>query len=113
MNSDVLLSILALDTYNRGDGANVGGLSESGSIGTATIRPFKPGEQDGWAAAGFYAIAYNWNGQTVISYRGTNIVDNFPSLDDMVYGWSLGAAFNGPPRATANLDGLMPVRHAA
>jgi hypothetical protein len=23
-------------------------------------------------AAGFYAIAYNWNGETVISYRGTD-----------------------------------------
>jgi hypothetical protein len=72
MNRDVFLSLLALDAYNRGEGAALNGLTESGAIGTATIREFQPGEQEGWEAAGFYAIAYDWNGETVISYRGTN-----------------------------------------
>ncbi len=76
MDREVFLSLLALDSYNRGYGANVGSLAESGGIGTATIRPFEPGEQDGWEAAGFYAIAYDWNGETVISYRGTNFPTN-------------------------------------
>ncbi len=26
-------------------------------------------------AAGFYAVSYDWNGETVISYRGTDTAD--------------------------------------
>jgi hypothetical protein len=37
---------------------NVGSLSEAGNIGAATIRLFQPREQEGWEAAGFYAVAY-------------------------------------------------------
>ena len=77
MNRDVFLSLLALDSYNRGYGANVGNLPESGRIGSANIREFEADEQDGWRAAGFYAIAYEWNGETIISapsssWRGSN-----------------------------------------
>ncbi len=77
MNKDLFLAILAMDSYNRGYGEGVSGLSESGQIGGATIREFKVGEQDGWEAAGFYAIAYDMTGvagfgagERVISYRG-------------------------------------------
>ncbi|MGB7373243.1 hypothetical protein [Pontixanthobacter sp.] len=80
MNSDVFLSLLALDSYNRGYGANVGGLSESGSIGNASIitrAEIFGNEADAvlqsWQAAGFYAIAYEWQGETIISYRGTSL----------------------------------------
>lgn len=72
MNRDVFRSILAMDSYNRGYGANLGGFTESGSLGNATIRPFQVGEQTNWQSTGFYAIAYNWGGETVISYRGTD-----------------------------------------
>lgn len=52
-----------------------------------------------WQPAGFYAVAYEWQGQTVISYRGT---DN-PSLmgsagagaSDIWSGWSIGAGYTG------------------
>ena len=47
MQRDVFLSLLALDSYNRGYGANVGDLSETGMIGTADIREFQPREE-GW-----------------------------------------------------------------
>ncbi len=67
MNRDVFLSLLALDSYNRGYGTNINGLAETGSLGSANIRDFKPDEQAGWQAAGFYAIAYDWNGETIIS----------------------------------------------
>jgi len=79
MNQDVFLSLLALDAYNRGYGRNVfvngsatneaeGGLK----IGNATVL-IDANDPEGLArAAGFYAIAYDWNGETVISYRGTN-----------------------------------------
>ncbi len=70
MNQTVFLSLLSLDSYNRGYGANVNALPALGSIGEATIIdiPLPAGSQ----AAGFYAIAYSWNGNTIISYRGTN-----------------------------------------
>ncbi len=82
MNRDVFLSLLALDSYNRGYGPNVllnTSDSTSGQnevdrlIGSATITAhnISPAAQ----AAGFYAIAYNWNSETIISLSGTN----FPS----------------------------------
>lgn len=88
MNRDVFLSLLALDSYNRGYGQNVGGLLESGQIGTVNIvtRSSIFGEQSDavfarWQAAGFYAIAYEWQGETIISYRGTNFDPG--SLEDL------------------------------
>lgn len=107
MQIDVFVSILALDSYNRGYGANVNGLTESGKLGTAIIRRFSPNQQSGWQSAGFYAIAYDWNGETVISYRGTNfdttttsqtILDS-PLVRDAFNGWSVGAGFNEASQA--------------
>jgi hypothetical protein len=37
MNSDVFLSLLALESNNRGYGQNVGSRSSAGSLGSATI----------------------------------------------------------------------------
>ena len=37
MNRDLFLAILAMDSYNRGYGAGVSGLSESGKIGTENL----------------------------------------------------------------------------
>ena len=84
IDQDVFLSLLALDSYNRGYGANVGGLLEDEQIGEATLttRASIFGDStdqiyQNWQSAGFYAIAYNWNGQTIISYRGTNFPSEF------------------------------------
>ena len=86
MNRDVFLSLLALDSYNRGYGRNVfaNGLATEGSeaerhIGTATI--LNVDLPAGSEAAGFYAIAYDWNGDAVISHRGTNFDFNTNSVD--------------------------------
>lgn len=46
MNRDLFLSILAMDSYNRGDSGGISGLDESGQIGNATIREFLTGETD-------------------------------------------------------------------
>ena len=86
MNREVFLSLLALDAYNRGDGQTVilqRGDSTSGVnevnrlIGSARVAA--QDITDKAQAAGFYAIAYEWNNsgntETVISFRGTN----FPS----------------------------------
>jgi hypothetical protein len=84
-----------MDSYNRGYDSGIGdgpdGLGESGSIGNANILA-RPNEIDiaDWQAAGFYAVAYQWNGETVISYRGT---ENYDELDenDVLNGWITGA----------------------
>jgi len=90
MNRDLFLSLLALDSYNRGYEAGLI-LDPSAMIGTATIGEdaetlLTPGSAQ---TASFYAIAYNWNGETIISYRGT---DNL--LVDAVTGYLTGAGYN-------------------
>ena len=82
MNRDVFLSLLALDAYNRGYGQNVivqdgdnpdGQIETNRRIGNAMIQGQSNVTTDSDERnAGFYAIAYAWNGETVISFRGTN-----------------------------------------
>lgn len=86
MNRDVLLSLLALDSYNRGYGQNLltnkgdstQGQDEIGrKIGHASIIA---DDISGFAqAAGFYAIAYQLGSETIISYRGTNFESTVPA----------------------------------
>lgn len=73
--SDPLFAaILAMDSYNRGSDA---GLFVSGNgVGTATLKTVDL--PAGSANAGFFAQAYTWNNETIISYRGTDIL---PSLN--------------------------------
>ncbi|MFB0613000.1 hypothetical protein [Aurantiacibacter poecillastricola] len=111
MNRDVFLSLLALDSYNRGYGQNVL-LNEGDStanqnkagrrIGNATILTDANDPEGVAQAAGFYAIAYEWNDETIISYRGTNFestvppggsVFDSPIATDALSGWTLGASF--------------------
>ena len=78
ITDDLFLSILAMDAYNRGYSAGISGLGNAGSaLGSATMLnvPLPQGSQ----AAGFYAVAYQVGGQTIISYRGT---DNPGALPD-------------------------------
>jgi hypothetical protein len=84
---DLFYAILAMDSYNRGDGSGISGLDETGKIGNVTIREFKVEEQEGWQDAGFYAIAYKNidTGEVVIAYRGTdaNLVSPLGSVGRM------------------------------
>lgn len=97
MNPDVFLSLLALDSYNRGYGQNVGGLGNTGMIGNATILAQSDiNEGSAEVEAGFYAIAYDWNGQTIISYRGTDEPSPFLPASDIWTRLSLGAASSPP-----------------
>ncbi len=82
LNTRVFQAILAMDSYNRGYGANVNGLSQTlgTMIGTASIIGNAEDAAGVAEAAGFYASAYNWNGSNVISYRGTN--PDFGSITD-------------------------------
>jgi hypothetical protein len=104
MNADVFRAILAMDSYNRGYSPGINGLGGKDSkLGLATL-----GEdaetllsQGSAQAAGFYASAYSWNGQTVISYRGTNFETvgpdgtflSSPAFKYALNGWTLGAGF--------------------
>ncbi len=100
MNSDVFLSLLALDSYNRGYGAGLNDLDFRANvtkIGNATIKTDSEIELgDDAEQAGFYAIAYEWRDpedgelKTVISYRGTSF-DDWPATNDITNGWTLDA----------------------
>ena len=82
MNRQLLLSILAMDSYNRGAGQSISGLSTTGRLGNANLIVFPESVRTGWARAGFYATAYSMtgvdgfaDGETVISYRGSDRID--------------------------------------
>ena len=93
MTQDLFLSILAMDSYNRGYNAGVNGLGEIGSqLGDATISTVSTGPNA--FATGFYAVSYSWNGKTVISYRGTDSPGSSAGAGggDIVNGWILSLA---------------------
>lgn len=93
--NDLFLAILSMDAYNRGYNHGIEGLGELGSgIGNATIitdSETTPATSDTGDLLNFYAAAYNYNGETIISYRGT---DNPAILDigtgDFWTGWLFG-----------------------
>ena len=87
ISTDVFMSILAMDSYNRryGEGIQISGTA----VGTASIGAASstlPNSPE--LGASFFAQSYTWNGKTVISYRGTD--DPGP---DALYGWGLGLGF--------------------
>ena len=104
MNRDVFLSILAMDSYNRGYGAGVNGLAQSGKIGTATIGKNADDPEGVSKAAGFYAIAYDWNGEKVISFRGTDFGEVESGARDVLNGWSMFTGFGTDSQASLARD---------
>lgn len=123
MNNVLMNAILAMDSYNRGYDAAIDLRPRDafGNIVLDTQNNYEPmasdkdGVQVGTATIitnstvklaatdddiGFYALAYNYNGETVISYRGTDEPVTVPKtvnvlgldvLVDRYYGWSLAA----------------------
>jgi Ca2+-binding RTX toxin-like protein len=96
VSNELLLSILAMDAYNRGYDPGILLDANASGIGTATIRADSTSVLgfDVTSGAGFYALSYTWNGQTVISYRGTDNIDAFAYGDgasDLWRGWITGA----------------------
>lgn len=105
MNQSVFRAILAMDSYSRGYSPHVAGVTGT-QIGLANILTratlgIDDTQYANWQQAGFYASGYNWNGETIISYRGTNFdvrqdgASFFarPAVRDIWNGWSLGAGF--------------------
>lgn len=81
VTSTLMQAILAMDSYNQGynPGLNHGqtqiGLATKSTDSTDEYADpnAPPGTPSPDQAAGFYAVAYNYDGQTVISYRGTGV----------------------------------------
>lgn len=101
MNRNVFLSLLALDSYNRD--YNVGLELNGDELGNAqvidVINVIGQSKYLEWQAAGFYASAYNWNGETIISFRGTDNIEIFAQASDLWRGWAIGGGFTEPDQA--------------
>lgn len=73
VSSELMYAIMAMDAYNRGYNPGIAGLGGMGSqVGTATVGIDADDPEGVAQAAGFYAVAYQWNGETIISYRRTD-----------------------------------------
>jgi hypothetical protein len=92
MNREVLLSILAMDSYHRDP---TSGFRVSGNIGGARYLEFP--QPAGASSSGFFASAYRWNGEKIISYAGTNDAEGEDL--DKVFGWTVGAGDVSPGTA--------------
>lgn len=74
-SKDLLLAVLAMDSYNRGYNSGISGLGESGAkIGRATlVRESDTAAGSEAVRSNFYASAYELaDGSKVISFRGTD-----------------------------------------
>ena len=101
--TDLMLAILAMDSYNRGYGEGITGLGGLGShIGDAIISTDSEttsSTKDDAQDAGFYAVAYELSGETIISYRGTDVPairGSGTKVSDLWSGWvgALGVRLN-------------------
>lgn len=111
MDRDLFLSVLSLDSYHRGYGPGLyfDRLGVSGSnIGLAQLDDAK-----GDLAAqsiGFFAQSYLWNGEKVISFRGTDsdlsLLSGswWSSTDDQWNGWGIGAGSPDGPQAEMAIE---------
>jgi hypothetical protein len=103
MEANLFLAILAMDSYDRDYNQGVfvtpqraGDDAAGVQIGDATVYNHSAIVPDS-----FYGIAYNWEGVTVISYRGTDDTSLLNLLNgDLLNGWTLGAGSAGAPQAT-------------
>lgn len=96
INNDLMKAILSMDAYNRGYDAGIEFHSPNETIGKQlgnyTITDHSSALLDTGGSPNidddisFYALAYEYNGETVISYRGT---DN--PLFDANTGYGIGA----------------------
>ena len=102
MSDDLYLAIFAMDAYNRGYRQGVTPIGNQ--LGTATLGVdssilLDQNNQRLDLTVDFFAQTYSWNGQTVISYRGTDSTfgNSGTGLDGDAlngYGISLGS-YNG------------------
>ncbi len=101
MNENLLKAILSMDAYNRGYDAGIdeSEFSSTTHIGNASIiqqSNVTLGSDE--RNASFYAIAYDLDGQKIISYRGTD------DSADVSNGWLLGGGNINVPQAEMALQ---------
>lgn len=96
---DLLLSILAMDSYNRGYNAglelpDVEGLKIGAASIDTRIADILDFQQEAFST-GFYAISYKLGNETIISYRGTDGLLSIPFWpdqgSDVWNGYGIGA----------------------
>ena len=91
ISQELMYAILAMDSYDRE--YNPGILLSGSNIGTASIgsEELLPAASQ---SAGFYAVAYQWNDDSIISYRGTDNpglwADEIAGGSDVWNGYGLG-----------------------
>lgn len=85
-SNELMYAILAMDSYNRGYGEGI--KHGETAIGNAAFVQDDISQEA--QAAGFYAAAYSYNNETVISYRGTNSSPLGEFLKDSLDGWGVG-----------------------
>lgn len=108
ISANIFKAILSFDSYNRGynAGIDIDGNhqdqnycddSSGQEIGSATILS-NSGDLNPAAGIdndiGLYGVAYEYNGETIIAYRGTDSL-----LVDPVYGWPTGGGAVGTAQA--------------
>jgi hypothetical protein len=94
MNDELFKAILAMDAYHRGYDKAIRITGANTQLGTAVFTGQSSiAENSPEINAGFYASAYSWNGQTIISYRGTSTSSGGATLTDVVHGWPMGGGF--------------------
>ena len=104
MHPDVFKAILAMDAYNKGTRQGVK-TSNTGDIGTAKILSDSDARLDGAGTfTGFFATSYDWNGQKIISFRGTDPESGSEFIKDMTHGWPLGAGNNSADQAQQAIE---------
>ena len=100
-SKDLMLAILAMDSYNEGYGQGL--ITGTTKIGDATLLGpadgVPVGQLNAWKSAGFYAAAYDTPYGKVISYRGT-VFDSTPLFHyDVANGWPVALGINAAPQA--------------
>lgn len=91
LSNNLFYSILALDAYNRGYDAKLPGLSDATGTQLGDAKIIATAGDKAAQDIGFYALAYDWNGKTIISYRGTDNPNILQKGNDIWNGWVGGA----------------------
>src|SRR6056297_2814616 len=126
IDPDVFKALLALDVYNREYGEGIILEENANGLGYAEyLTVLRPKENEGdediefgpdpaSIAASFYARAYTYNGEIIISYRGTDqYFWNDQSWGDIINGWVLGAGVTASSQGELALQFYNAVKQAS
>lgn len=105
VSNELYYAVLAMDAYNRiNRDDDPQALAVPGTaVGFATLRAADVRNQpDGYQNVGFFATAYDLNGEVVISYRGTDFQGGIDELAaDVFNGWIASFGTTPSPQLAA------------